>query len=55
LWILLLGTAQTHPNGELHLDDTSSAMATCHSLVMRAADKHKKASVGRVTASDLTQ
>ena len=48
-----LESAQTQPNGELHLDDTSSAMATCHSLVMRATDNHKKASVGRVTTSDL--
>ena len=46
-------SAQTQPNGELHLYDASSAMATCHSLAMRAADKHKKTSVVRVTTADL--
>ena len=46
-------SAQTQPKGERHLDDASSAMATCHSLAMRAADKHKKTSVVRVTTADL--
>lgn len=40
------------PNGELHLDNTSSAVTITHCLAMRAADYHKKASVVRVTTSD---
>ena len=40
------------PNGELHLDNTSSAVTITHCLAMRAVDYHKKASVVRVTTSD---
>lgn len=40
------------PQGELHLEDTSSAISVCHCLAMGASDYHKKSSVFRVTTSD---
>ncbi|CAI8031449.1 PH and SEC7 domain-containing protein 3 [Geodia barretti] len=48
----LLYFAPPQGQGELHLDDTSSAITVTHCLAMRAHDYHKKSSVVRVTTAD---
>jgi PH/SEC7 domain-containing protein len=48
----LLYFAPPQGQGELHLDDTSSAITVTHCLTMRAHDYHKKSSVVRVTTAD---
>ena len=40
------------PDGQLHLEDTTNALAITHCMAMRASDYSKRSAVLRLTTSD---